>query len=39
MVLEVLNPVQYDVTGMVAKVTVASIAILLLTGFLVCLEL
>lgn len=35
MVLEVLNPVQYDVTGMVAKgVTFASIAILQLTGFL-----
>lgn len=35
MVLEVLNPTHYDVTGMVAKgVTVASIAILLLTGFL-----
>ena len=35
MVLEVLNPVQYDVTGMVAKgVTFANIAILRLTGFL-----
>ena len=35
MVLEVLNPTHYDVTSMVAKgVTVASIAILLLTGFL-----